>query len=69
MEKCYQDDIYQYNFSASSVYPHTYLIHYILNHIIPVIFQAASLLAAFTHPGHIVLYATGDSLPCRRDAT
>ncbi len=36
---------------------------------IPVIFQAASLLAALTHPGHIVLYAPEDSLPCRRDAT
>ncbi|RAX11394.1 hypothetical protein CKY10_04490 [Photorhabdus sp. HUG-39] len=34
---------------------------------IPVIFQVASLLAALTHPGHIVLYAPGDSLPCRRD--
>ncbi|NRN27207.1 hypothetical protein [Photorhabdus heterorhabditis] len=36
---------------------------------IPVIFQAASLLAALTHPGHRVLYAPGDSLPCRRDAS
>ncbi|TDB54517.1 hypothetical protein C5468_04965 [Photorhabdus luminescens subsp. mexicana] len=36
---------------------------------IPVIFQAASLLAALTHPGHIVIYAPGDSLLCRRDAT
>ncbi|WP_255417043.1 hypothetical protein [Photorhabdus sp. CRCIA-P01] len=35
---------------------------------IPVIFQVASLLAALAHPGHIVRYATGDSLPCRRDA-
>ncbi|WP_176414614.1 hypothetical protein [Photorhabdus luminescens] len=35
---------------------------------IPVIFQVASLLAALTHPGHIVIYVTGDSLPCRRDA-
>ncbi|PQQ39559.1 hypothetical protein C6H68_01045 [Photorhabdus luminescens] len=34
---------------------------------IPVIFQVASLLAALTHPGHIVFYAPGDSLPCRRD--
>ncbi|MDB6368137.1 MULTISPECIES: hypothetical protein [Photorhabdus] len=34
---------------------------------IPVIFQVASLLAALTHPGHIVIYAPGDSLPCRRD--
>ncbi|WP_369293945.1 hypothetical protein [Photorhabdus africana] len=34
---------------------------------IPVIFQVDSLLAALTHPGHIVTYAPGDSLPCRRD--
>ncbi|MBS9443909.1 hypothetical protein EAE89_20185 [Photorhabdus heterorhabditis] len=37
--------------------------------IIPVIFQVASLLATLTHPGHIVLYVPGDSLPCRRDAS
>ncbi|WP_339374839.1 hypothetical protein [Photorhabdus australis] len=36
---------------------------------IPVIFQIASLLAALTHPGHIVIYAPGDSLPCRREAS
>ncbi|NRN27231.1 hypothetical protein [Photorhabdus heterorhabditis] len=46
---------------------------------IPVIFQVASLLAALTHPGHIVLYdivlyniviyVPGDSRPCRRDAS
>ncbi|RAX13148.1 hypothetical protein CKY02_07950 [Photorhabdus bodei] len=36
---------------------------------IPVIFQVASLLAALTHPGHIVIYAPGDSLPCRRNAS
>ncbi|RAW93492.1 hypothetical protein CKY01_00755 [Photorhabdus laumondii subsp. clarkei] len=36
---------------------------------IPVIFQIASLLAALAHPGHIVLYAPGDSLPCCRDAS
>ncbi len=35
--------------------------------VIPVIFQVASLLAALAHPGHIVIYAPGDSLPCRRD--
>ncbi|WP_339374773.1 hypothetical protein [Photorhabdus australis] len=34
---------------------------------IPVIFQIASLLAVLTHPGHRVIYAPGDSLPCRRD--
>ncbi|NHB91124.1 hypothetical protein C5469_02890 [Photorhabdus cinerea] len=27
---------------------------------IPVIFQVASLSAALTHPGHIVIYAPGD---------
>ncbi|RAX06797.1 hypothetical protein CKY10_21225 [Photorhabdus sp. HUG-39] len=26
------------------------------------------MLAALAHPGHIVTYASGDSLPCRRDA-
>ncbi|WP_167405310.1 hypothetical protein [Photorhabdus bodei] len=36
---------------------------------IPVILQVASLLATLTHPGHIVIYAPGDSLPCRRDAS
>ncbi|NRN26837.1 hypothetical protein [Photorhabdus heterorhabditis] len=41
---------------------------------IPVIFQVASLLAALTHPGHMVLYdrviyAPGDSFPCRRDTS
>ncbi|WP_167405304.1 hypothetical protein [Photorhabdus bodei] len=46
--------------------------YYCIDHcklFIPVIFQAASLLAALTHPGHIVIYAPGDSFPCRRDAT
>ncbi|WP_323840082.1 hypothetical protein [Photorhabdus africana] len=36
---------------------------------IPVIFQVASLLAALAHPSHIVIYAPGDSLLCRRDAS
>ncbi|RAX10588.1 hypothetical protein CKY10_06980 [Photorhabdus sp. HUG-39] len=36
---------------------------------IPVIFQVASLLATLTHPGHRAIYAPGDSLPCRRDAS
>ncbi len=36
---------------------------------IPVIFQVASLLAALAHSGHIVRYAPGDLLPCRRDAS
>ncbi|WP_254921169.1 hypothetical protein [Photorhabdus luminescens] len=36
---------------------------------IPVIFQVASLLAALAHPSHIVHYAAGDSLSCRRDAS
>ncbi|AXG41639.1 hypothetical protein CKY12_04620 [Photorhabdus sp. S12-55] len=39
------------------------------NLFIPVIFQAASLLAALAHPSHIVCYAPRDSLPCRRDAS
>ncbi|WP_339374756.1 hypothetical protein [Photorhabdus australis] len=34
---------------------------------IPFILQVASLLATLTHPGHIVIYVPGDSLPCRRD--
>ncbi|WP_339374742.1 hypothetical protein [Photorhabdus australis] len=34
---------------------------------IPVIFQVASLLAELPHPSHIVIYAPGNSLPCRRD--
>ncbi|AXG41551.1 hypothetical protein PluDJC_04070 [Photorhabdus laumondii subsp. laumondii] len=34
-----------------------------------VIFQVASLLAALSHPSHIVRYAPGDSRPCRRDAS
>ncbi|NHB60821.1 hypothetical protein C5472_06555 [Photorhabdus sp. RW14-46] len=36
---------------------------------ISVIFQVASLLAALSHPGHIVIYAPEDSFPCRRDAS
>ncbi len=36
---------------------------------IPVILQVASLLAALAHPSHIVTYAPGDLLPCRRDAS
>ncbi|AXG43031.1 hypothetical protein CKY12_00030 [Photorhabdus sp. S12-55] len=39
------------------------------NYCIPVIFQVASLLAALVHPGYIVIYAIGDLLPCRRDAS
>ncbi len=39
------------------------------NGYIPVIFQVASLLAALAHPGHIVTYAPGDSLACRRDVS
>ncbi|AXG41003.1 hypothetical protein CKY12_16855 [Photorhabdus sp. S12-55] len=27
------------------------------------------MLAALSHPGHIVIYAPGDSLTCRRDAS
>ncbi|PQQ25527.1 hypothetical protein C6H66_12060 [Photorhabdus hindustanensis] len=49
------------------------IIHYLSSdsrqpYHIPVIFQVASLLAALTHPGHIVIYAPGDSLPRCRDA-
>ncbi|CAQ84466.1 conserved hypothetical protein [Photorhabdus asymbiotica] len=36
---------------------------------IPFILQVAALLAAFTHPSHIVIYAPGDSFTCRRAAT
>ncbi|NRN28458.1 hypothetical protein [Photorhabdus heterorhabditis] len=36
---------------------------------IPVIFQVASLLATLIHLGHRVIYAPGDSLPCRLDAS
>ncbi|KMW71861.1 hypothetical protein TI10_17185 [Photorhabdus luminescens subsp. luminescens] len=35
---------------------------------IPFIFQSVALLAAFTHPSHIVIYAPGDSFTCRRAA-
>ncbi|NRN28239.1 hypothetical protein [Photorhabdus heterorhabditis] len=45
------------------------LIRFLLPVNIPVIFQVASLLAALTHPGHRVIYAPGDSLPCRRDVS
>ncbi|NDK94858.1 hypothetical protein GPY57_11515 [Photorhabdus laumondii subsp. laumondii] len=27
------------------------------------------MLAALSHPGHIVIYTPGDLLPCRRDAS
>ncbi len=37
--------------------------------VIHFVFQVASLLATFAHPSHIVIYAPGDSLPCRRDAS
>ncbi len=40
-----------------------------LVYFIPVILQVASLLAALAHPGHIVTYAPGDSLPCCRDVS
>ncbi|RKS54748.1 hypothetical protein BDD30_4339 [Photorhabdus asymbiotica] len=36
---------------------------------IPFILQVAALLAAFTHPSHIVIYAPGDAFTCRRAAT
>ncbi|MBS9443769.1 hypothetical protein EAE89_19430 [Photorhabdus heterorhabditis] len=52
--------------------PTSLVIFHVVKCFIPVIFQVASLLAALTYPGHIVLYdivisAPGDSLPCRRD--
>ncbi|RAX08097.1 hypothetical protein CKY02_19530 [Photorhabdus bodei] len=53
------------HFFASEVYYQSK----ILVRYIPVIFQVASLLAALTHPGLIVIYAPGDSLLCRRDAS
>ncbi|NRN29808.1 hypothetical protein [Photorhabdus heterorhabditis] len=59
--------------------PTSLIIFHVVKCFIPVIFQVASLLAALTHPGHsviydivihdIVIYAPGDSLPCRRDAS
>ncbi|MCT8347365.1 hypothetical protein LGZ99_09110 [Photorhabdus temperata] len=38
------------------------------NVYIPFIFQVAALLAAFTYPSHIVIYAPGDAFTCRRAA-
>ncbi|NRN30686.1 hypothetical protein [Photorhabdus heterorhabditis] len=35
---------------------------------IPFILQVAALLAAFTYPGHIVIYAPRDAFSCRRAA-
>ncbi|EAS5216930.1 hypothetical protein D8N63_12105, partial [Salmonella enterica] len=32
---------------------------------IPFILQIAYVLATLVHPSHIVIYAPGDSLPCR----
>ncbi|AWS94235.1 hypothetical protein AN232_02720 [Citrobacter sp. CRE-46] len=37
--------------------------------LIPVILHVADALATFTHPGHIAIYAPGDSLTCRLPAT
>ncbi|EAB5186781.1 hypothetical protein DT849_15875 [Salmonella enterica] len=36
---------------------------------IPFILQVAYVLATLAHPSHIVIYAPGDSLPCRLLAT
>ncbi len=50
-------------------------IYYTWPAIVPIdvyisfIFQAAALLAIFTHPSHIVIYTPGDSFTCRRAAT
>ncbi|RAX10251.1 hypothetical protein CKY10_08470 [Photorhabdus sp. HUG-39] len=52
---------------SETQYPYNYFLWSSI--IIPVIFQVASLLAALAHPGHIVTYAPGDSLPCRRDTS
>ncbi|MBS9441926.1 hypothetical protein EAE89_09465 [Photorhabdus heterorhabditis] len=35
---------------------------------IPFILQITALLAAFTYPSHIVIYAPGDAFICRRAA-
>ncbi|CAQ82449.1 conserved hypothetical protein [Photorhabdus asymbiotica] len=40
-----------------------------IKYSIPFILQVAALLAAFTHPSHIVIYAPGDSFTCRCAAT
>ncbi|NYY78027.1 hypothetical protein DMI69_02295 [Escherichia coli] len=37
--------------------------------LIPFILQAADAVTALVHPGHIVIYAPGDSLACRLPAT
>ncbi len=44
-------------------------IYIIFLQYIPVIFQVASLLVALTYPGHIVIYAPRDLLPCRCDVS
>ncbi|WP_339374921.1 hypothetical protein [Photorhabdus australis] len=36
---------------------------------IPFILQVAALLAVFTYPSHIAIYAPGDAFTCRRPAT
>ncbi|CDG99066.1 conserved hypothetical protein [Xenorhabdus bovienii str. puntauvense] len=41
----------------------------IIFRFIPVVLQVAALLATFTHPNHIVIYALGDSFPYRRAAS
>ncbi|RKS65956.1 hypothetical protein BDD30_0229 [Photorhabdus asymbiotica] len=60
-------DLLQIN-SAFREIKFIYMILLNMRHI-PFIFQVAALLAAFTHPSHIVIYAPGDSFTCRRAAT
>jgi hypothetical protein len=46
-----------------------YSSEFLFDNDIPVILQAADALAACTHPSHIVIYAPGDSRPCRLSTT
>ncbi|MBS9442598.1 hypothetical protein EAE89_13005 [Photorhabdus heterorhabditis] len=41
----------------------------VISYDIPFIFQAAALLAVFTYPSHIVIYASGDAFTYRCSAT
>ncbi|MBS9444454.1 hypothetical protein EAE89_23255 [Photorhabdus heterorhabditis] len=55
--------------NISTISKNNYLFYRERFPYILVIFQVASLLAALAHPGHIVSYAPGDSLPCRRETS
>ncbi|CAQ83645.1 conserved hypothetical protein [Photorhabdus asymbiotica] len=60
--------IYSLESTITSEFPfHKYICHFI-ELIIPFIFQVAALLAAFTYPSHIVIYAPGDAFTGRRAA-